>query len=78
MAERLFACHKSTDGKDVVCAGFLARGADHNLTIRLAYIQGELTFERDRDGGLALFEGFREMAVANGVDPTDPVLGPCR
>lgn len=77
LSNRLFACHKSAEGGEVVCAGFLERGADHNLSVRLAYIQGDLTFE-DRSGGHELREDFRAVAIANGVDPDDPALGPCR
>lgn len=77
LAERVFACHKSIEGADVACAGFLERGADHNLSIRFAYMRRQL--ERiDRSGGLELFEDYRAMAIANGVDPDDPVLEPCR
>ena len=31
-----------------------------------------------RKDGLELFESYREMAIANGVDPDDPVLADCR
>lgn len=30
------------------------------------------------DGRVDLFRTYREMAEANGVDPEDPVLKPCR
>lgn len=73
----IFACHKSTEGNDVVCAGFLARGAEHNLAIRMALAHGEID-PIDRSGGFDLFADYRAMAVANGVDPADPLLEPCR
>ena len=60
-----------------MCAGFLERGAAHNLTVRLAYMRDEIE-PMDRSGGEDLFDDYREMAVANGVDPLDPMLGPCR
>lgn len=74
----IFACHKSTEGSDVVCAGFLARGADHNLAVRMAYSRGDLDFDVNRAGPFALHDDFRSMAIANGVAPDDPALGPCR
>jgi hypothetical protein len=30
------------------------------------------------DGGHRLYDNYRSMAVANGVDPDDPILAPCR
>jgi len=38
------------------------------------------TIEMDQvsDGGVALFDSYAEMAIANGVEPNDPVLAPCR
>ena len=77
MSLKLFQCHDTTDDVPLVCAGFLERGADHNLMVRPAYSRGDLE-PQDRSGGYDLYEGFREMAVANGVDPDHPVLGPCR
>ena len=77
LSVRIFSCHKSAEGADVVCAGFLERGAMHNLAIRLAYVSNEIEL-LDRSGGLDLHEDYRAMAIANGVDPDDPALGPCR
>lgn len=77
MAQNKFACHQSGSKKPATCAGFLLRGADHNLTVRLARIQGTI---RDdvTDGGVMLHADYRAMAVANGVSPDDPILKPCR
>lgn len=77
MSRSLFACHKSEPGAEIVCAGFLERGADHNLSARLAYIGHALEF-KDRSGGFELHEDYRAMAIANGVDPADPRLKRCR
>ncbi|MCW4649297.1 DUF6283 family protein [Pseudomonas aeruginosa] len=77
LAKETFACHSSGAEKPATCAGFLLKGADHNLAIRMAYLEGRLTADFE-DGGHALFESYREMAIANGVDPDDPVLKPCR
>lgn len=73
MAQRLFACHKSADGRETVCAGFLLRGGVHNLTLRLAYARGEISPDVS-DGGYPLFDDYRAMAIANGVAATDPAL----
>lgn len=71
-----FACHQSGKDKPATCAGFLLRGADHNLAVRLARADGRMT-DVD-DGGHALFDDYTEMAIANGVDPDDDALGKCR
>lgn len=77
MAESTFGCHESGSERPATCAGFLLRGADHNLRVRLAYIRGDIGDDVS-DGGAMLHENYRSMAVANGVDPRDPVLTPCR
>lgn len=77
MARETFACHQSGAQKPAICAGFLLRGAAHNMSVRLGFIAGR--FKTDVcDGGHELHENYRAMAVANGVDQDDPVLGPCR
>jgi len=77
MATHTFACHQSGQKKPAICAGFLLRGADHNLMVRIGYARGR--FDDDlSDGGVELHENYRAMAIANGVDPDDPVLAPCR
>jgi len=73
----IFACHKSAEDHPTVCAGFLARGADHNLTIRRAYMTGKL--ERiERSGGHPLYSSYRAMAIANGVSQGELALARCR
>ena len=37
-----FACHKSPEGAEFGCAGFLLRGATHNLGTRLAIRAGKV------------------------------------
>lgn len=77
LAENTFACHQSGAEKPAICAGFLLRGADHNLAVRLGYLKG--TIKPDvKDGGHVLHANYREMAIANGVDPEDPALTKCR
>jgi hypothetical protein len=73
----LFACHKTPEGKEAVCTGFLLRGAQHNLAVRFALMRGEIdpeTISCDAE----LYGDYRAMAEANGVDPEDPILRPCR
>lgn len=77
MNETLFQCHSTDDGRPLTCAGFLERGADHNLTVRMAYLRGNLDL-RDRSGGQTLYDDFVEMAIANEVEPEDEALAPCR
>lgn len=79
MAPTVFTCHKSVPGADIVCAGFLlSESAYHNLTVRMGMRTGSIDFDLISNGGFKLFDYYREMAEANGVDSDDPVLGPCR
>ena len=71
-----FVCHTTGTRRPHVCAGFLLKGAEHNLAVRLGRSNG--LYLNVHDGGVALFESYREMAQANGVAPDDPVLTPCR
>lgn len=73
MSRHAFACHQSGTKKPSICAGFLLRGADHNLSVRLKCMSGDIA-DDVVDGGHALHENYREMAIANGVDPQDPAL----
>jgi hypothetical protein len=78
MSEKQFSCHESGTKKPATCAGFLLRGADNNMGARLNYISGKYDFNAIHDGGHDLHDSYRSMAEANGVDPHDPVLAPCR
>lgn len=78
MAGHEFGCHQSGTDKPATCAGFLLRGARHNLGTRLKVMAGEVDLESVSDGGVELFGSYREMAEANGVEADDTVLGPCR
>lgn len=77
MSGRVFACHQTGTSKPAICAGFLLRGADHNLAIRMKRFNGEVG-EDVRDGGCELHANYRAMAVANGVGHDEEVLIPCR
>lgn len=74
LATRTFGCHASKPDEPLTCAGFLLRGAAHNLAVRVHGPDISTAVSTDRP----LYGTYREMAVANGVDPDDPVLAPCR
>lgn len=77
MSQHVFACHESGVDGGHTCAGFLLRGSDDNLAVRMGRRMG--TYKDDvTDGGLRLHASYRAMAVANGVPADDPVLAPCR
>jgi hypothetical protein len=75
-AMSLFACHMSKV-RIFTCAGFLlSEGAAHNILMRLAQAQGFLDM-RAVSSPFPLFSTYREMAIANGVDPEDSALRHC-
>lgn len=66
----LFACHKSQDGREVACAGWLAVcGIDH-IGIRIATARGRVPPEalRPGDDWPELFDSYDEMAESQGGD----------
>ena len=77
MAQSTFACHQSGAKAPATCAGFLLRGADHNLSVRLGRRTGRIQDDVS-DGGHDLHASYKAMAVANGVAEDDPVLQQCR
>lgn len=77
MSRNTFACHQSGATRPAICTGFLLRGSEHNLAVRLQRIQGRIG-DDVRDGGHELHISYRAMAVANGVPPDDEALRPCR
>jgi hypothetical protein len=77
MSTHTFACHMSGKGRSADCAGFLIRGALHNLAVRLK-IMRQRALPDVSDGGQDLYENYRQMAVANGVPANDPALANCR
>lgn len=77
MSRHSFACHQSGTSKPAVCAGFLLRGAEHNLSVRLHRMSGQIG-QDVTDGGHELHASYRAMAVANGVNPDDDALRLCR
>lgn len=77
MSTHTFACHQSGTTRPAICAGFLLRGADHNLSVRLKRMTGTIV-DDIQDGGHGLHANYRAMAIANGVDPDDASLRDCR
>ena len=63
----VFACHKTPEGRDSACVGYLLRDGMNNFRVRLAVIRGEVKPARLRAAG-PLYENFEEMARANGVE----------
>lgn len=77
MAQNTFGCHETGTKKPATCAGFLLRGANHNMAVRLGFISGR--FKDDvTDGGHKLHQNYRSMAIANGVAADDVTLVMCR
>ncbi len=77
MSQHIFSCHSAGLKEPTTCAGFLLRGAEHNMSVRMAVIRKQLTSKPDEPDE-PLFEGYRSMAIGNGVSPDDEALGACR
>lgn len=77
MSRHSFGCHMSGPTHPETCAGFLLRSADHNLGVRLDLIHGRINLGKV-SSDTPLYDSYRSMAEANGVDPEDPALSPCR
>lgn len=69
-----FGCHSTSVQNPKTCAGFLLNGAQHNLGVRMRLITGDYDLSQVSDGGHALFENYKAMAIANGVSPDDDCL----
>jgi len=78
MSGRMFGCHESGTENPSTCAGFLLRGAGHNMAVRMRAAFGEIDLGSVSDGGHELHDSYRAMAEANGVDPDDYALRACR
>lgn len=73
MGGTVFACHMSKEGGEFACAGFILQSSAHNFRCRMAH----MSFD-DVRSPYPLFETYRELAIANGVDEYDPALHDCR
>lgn len=78
LSGHMFGCHESGTAKPATCAGFLLRGADHNMAVRMRSATGDFDLSQVHDDGRELHPGYVSMAVANGLDPADPALRNCR
>jgi hypothetical protein len=76
MSQHAFSCHESGPDKPATCAGFLLRGAAHNLLAWMRWRKGE--WVGASEAGLRLHRSYRAMAEANGVPADDPALALCR
>ena len=71
MHDPMFACHKSAEGNEIPCAGWLAvEGADH-VRIRIGVSLGEIPVEalQPGDDWPELYEDYASMAEAQGRRP---------
>lgn len=73
MGGTVFACHMSKDGGEFACAGFILQSSAHNFRCRMA----RLPFD-DVRSPYPLFNTYRELAIANGVDENHYALRNCR
>jgi len=72
MGQTVFACHKSPEGREFACAGFLLMSGAHNFRVRMAM------HAFDVSSSYPMFPTYRAMAIANGVKRNDPALSRCR
>jgi hypothetical protein len=61
----IFACHKTAEGSETACVGYLMVEGINNFVVRLALIRHEFDPKELVSEG-ALFASFEEMARANG------------
>lgn len=74
-----FSCHESGAEKPATCAGFILANSENNMAVRILMMKGDLSPDSVANPeDLELYDSYREMAIANGVDPEDPRLAPCR
>lgn len=68
----MFACHKTAEGQEQACAGWLAVVGAYHLGVRLAVATGRLAPEtlRPTPGWPPLFESFQQMAATQGCSPS--------
>lgn len=74
MATSTFACHETGVDHVMTCAGFMLRGAEHNMNVRMKMVTGEIDLDQVDEDGRLLHSGYTSMAVANGVPLRDPAL----
>lgn len=70
----VFACHMTSDGKPMACAGMLLVCGEDNNTVRLASAQGRCRRLDVEEARGPLYPSYLAMAVANGCDPNHSAL----
>jgi hypothetical protein len=67
----MFACHKSPEGREEACAGWLAVCGIEHLGVRMAVLTSRLEPEdlRPGEGWPELFASYEEMAAVQGGTP---------
>lgn len=70
----LFACHKSPEGREEACAGWLAVCGVEHLGVRIAVLAGRIEPEnlRPPGGWPELYESYDEMAAAMAGEESRP------
>lgn len=63
----IFACHKTPEGHDRPCAGWLKVDAEENLNVRLQRAMGTLPRAEEIEATGPLYESYGAMAEANGL-----------
>ena len=65
----MFACHKSPEGAERACAGWLVVVGPNHITVRLALATGRLDSSALTPSAdwPPLFDGYEEMAAAQGA-----------
>ena len=72
-----FACHKSPEGQEFGCAGWVLMSAMHNIGARFSMSEGRLN-PAEISSPYPLYPTYRALAIANGVPADHPALVPCR
>ena len=74
-----FSCHEAGIKKHAVCAGFILANSENNMALRFAMARGDFDPRQVvNPENVELYESYRAMAIANGVDENDPRIAPCR
>jgi len=65
----MFACHKSAEGREEACAGWLAAVGYEHIGVRIALTRGDLPVAamEPGEGWPELFGTYEEMADAQGA-----------